>query len=585
MCLHHKGILPVAKWIVFLMVLVRLEVFAASAELALAHKKPGTPSDIRGILITSNPKNIHAGGRSDIQGVEIQDLSIPGKPEELEALLKPYLGRKLNLDTAIEIKGQVLLYYQKHQQLLVDIEMPKQSTVEGVLQILVLKQQFGRPVYIYKGQQWYTDAQLSQYLGIVPHQEISEDVLQNNLSWLNRNPFHYSTTSFVPAEEPGVSNLEVTTTARSPLRWYTRADDTGSASTGYGRFAGGFSWGNALWRGDLLTFEYDCSNDFMRYQSYMGAYTSFLPWQHLLLLFGSYAKVNPKIPPEPDVPPTHAMTAHATQAYLHYTIPIKPMYTPFSQEISFGFEYKNTNSNTVSLSGGVVETQLIGPPVMSNLNVTQFYANYTMRQKVSVHDIIASADFYGSPGALLPHQSNQDFGLLRPNSKNQYCYAFITAADVITLPNIMTISVLLRGQVSNDTLPSTELINLGGYNTIRGYHEAELSTDNGLIVNVELRSLPISLWRSVGDQLIFLAFWDYGLGNNWFVQKITGIATPPHTQYLMGVGPGIRYTINPYLQARIDYGFKLHQLFTNNAAAREIRLGFGQFHLGLLLSY
>lgn len=598
-CIFPKqwGTRLVANFIFFALFLIVSSVFSGEIDLMSSKEKDKSPtsqnasdkkeekiSGIRGIFLTGKAENIIPEGRPNVRGVEILDVEIPGDPKALKAILEPYLGKKLTIETATEIKGKILLYYKSQQRPFVGVELPQQKTTSRVLQVLISKKQFGKPIY--KGEMWYSDEQMNRYLGITPHQEIVEDTLQNNLSWMNRNPFHYSQSKFVPGEEAGVVDLEISTKTRRAVRVYGRADNTGSASTGYERFSTGFSWGNALWLGDLLTFEYTCSNDFAKYQSYMGNYTSFLPWKHIFMLFGNYATVKPVIPIAPNTPPpTISSTAHSTQVYAHYTIPFKPLYKPSKQQIIFGFEYKNTNSNTVSLSDGVVETQDIGRPTNTLLNISQFYGNYTFSSKMPTHDIAFSLDLYGSPGAMLPHQSNATFNTLRPNSHNYYFYSYLTFANTWTIPKTMSISLLFRGQISNDTLPSTELFNLGGYNTIRGYHEAELSTDNGFMANLELRSLPLNLWRAAGDQLVFLFFIDYGIGNNWFVQSTASTPKPPSTQYLLGTGPGLRYTINPYLQVRADYGFKLHQLFTSNKSEEQLRLGFGQFHLGLLLSY
>lgn len=533
-------------------------------------------SDLKGIFVTSQAQDVLYEGRPNVKGVQLLHLDFPGTAEGMKNLLQPFLGQPLTKELAIEIKQKILLYYLAQKRPLTAVEFPEQKTAGNVVQILVINQQFGKPIY--RGEIWYSSAQLNRYLAIEPGREIAEDTLQNNLSWMNRNPFQYSTVRYVPSDVPGVMDLEVTSKSRRVLRFYARAENSGTATTGYGRFATGFSWGNALWIGDLFSFEYSFSNEFSRYQSYMASYTSFLPWKHILLLFGNYATVKPLIE-------SATVDAHSTQVFLHYVMPIKPLYTPFKQEVILGAEYKKTNSNVTVLSGGQIEAQLIGPPVIQNLNVTQAYGNYTLYDIVGNHNLSFSLDVYGSPASFLDHQSNADFNALRPNSKNRYFYTYLTFAEIYTLPKVMSVSFLLRGQISNDTLPPTELFCLGGYNTVRGYHECELSTDNGLVVNFELRTRPFQPSTKLKDQLIFLAFVDYGLGNNWFTSAQPGFAKPPHTQELIGVGPGMRYTINPYLQARVDYGFKLNHLFMSNGLERQLRLGFGQFHLGLLVSF
>ena len=69
---------------------------------------------------------------------------------------------------------------------------------------------------------------------------------------------------------------------------------------------------------------------------------------------------------------------------------------------------------------------------------------------------------------------------------------------------------------------------------------------------------PVSLFHLVGlskiqDQLQVFGFVDYG-GTS--LHQVTPADTNPNTN-LLGVGPGFRYAINPYLSVRFDYGFQM----------------------------
>jgi hypothetical protein len=33
-----------------------------------------------------------------------------------------------------------------------------------------------------------------------------------------------------------------------------------------------------------------------------------------------------------------------------------------------------------------------------------------------------------------------------------------------------------------------------------------------------------------------------------------------YSEWLLGIGPGIRYEFNPYISARFDFGFKFHKV-------------------------
>jgi hemolysin activation/secretion protein len=535
-----------------------------------------TSTGLQGIILTGQRDTIVPEGRPSMTGIRTVNLQVPGGSADLKKVLEPYLGQKVSRKTLIAIKQKIMNYYVSNGMSMIGVELPAQRTKGGVVQFLVIQKSFGKPVY--KGEIWYDDEQLNRYLGINAGQDISEDALQNNLSWLNKNPFHVTTMRFVPSDDPNVLNIEFDSKTRRPIRLYERMDNTGSASTGYGRFASGLTWGNALWIGDIFSFEYQFSNEFKRLQSYTATYTALLSWKHIFTVLASFSTVKPEAPKK-------QITAHSTQVRPRYTIPFKPLYAPLQQSLTFGFDYKNSNNSILNLAGNVAAVQPSQSPTVTNeINVTQLVAGYTLYDAIGNHSVSFNVTGYLSPVDWLSHQSNFAYNKLRPNSIVKYGYINVAAADVITIPKIMTISLLVRGQVSTHTLPPTELMSMGGFSTVRGYHESEIAGDNGFIGNLELRSLPFSVFSKIKDQLLFLAFLDYGVSNNWYIRQPKN-KTIPNTQYLLGVGPGLRYTINPYLQVRVDYGFKLHRLFIASPSQNDLLLGFGEWHIGALASF
>ena len=544
--------------------------------------RPQSSIGIQGIFLTGKREDILPEGRPTMTGIQAMDIEIPGGLSAITTALKPFLGTLVTQENVIAVKQKIMTYYVSKGVSTLEVEVPPQKTAGGVVQFLISKKYLGNAVY--KGETWYNNEQLNRYLGVYPGHDISEDALQNNLSWLNQNPFQNTQMQYVPSDQADVLDIEFTSRSRRPIRIYERGDDTGSASTGYGRLASGIVWGNAFWIGDLLSFEYMFSNEFKRFQSYTASYTSFLPWKHLFTVLGTYAIIKPDFP-------NGMITAKAGQISPRYKIPFKPLYTPFQQSFQFGFDYKNTNSALANLATGVVEIQPTStPPVLSAINVAQAIVDYTLFDTINgwggSHSISLDVAFFASPFEFLHNQNNEAYNKQRPHSKAKYCYGTVTAGDVLTIPKTMVVSLLLRGQVASTTLPGTELFSIGGYNTVRGYHEAEISGDNGFISNLELRTLPFNVSKKLKDQLVFLTFIDYGISNNWFIPTVPLSKTRPHTQYLLGVGPGLRYMINPYLQVRCDYGFKLHQLFISNPKTdNKLLLGFGQFHVGVLASF
>jgi hemolysin activation/secretion protein len=178
---------------------------------------------------------------------------------------------------------------------------------------------------------------------------------------------------------------------------------------------------------------------------------------------------------------------------------------------------------------------------------------------------------------------DSDFEAFHYRASADYVYARFEAERVQRLPRDFSLFGKVTGQVSNENLLGSEQLGGGGYSTVRGYEERAVNADEGYIVNFELRtptfspSKELHLPNQLGDQLQFLLFYDYA-----YLFDHTLKPKEPSNFILASFGPGIRYTIPPYLTVRFDYGFQL----------RDPRLGpeldrhrASRMHLGILLSY
>ncbi|MBS0628952.1 MAG: ShlB/FhaC/HecB family hemolysin secretion/activation protein [Verrucomicrobia bacterium] len=549
---------------------------------------------IQGIYLTGCREEILRDGRPDYTGIQVMDVDIPGGVDCLAKVLEPFLGMPMTKRNVVAIKTCIMNYYVDQGVTMIGIEAPLQKTKGGVVQYLIIKKNFGSPIYC--GNSWYDDVKMNRLMGIAPCQDICEEDLKNNIAWFNRNPFRRTNMKFVPGLSRDCVDIEFQTESRPPIRFYLKGDDAGSFNTGYGRIYAGVVNANFMNRGDILNFEYMFSNEFKRVQEYSLNYTSFLPCQHIFNVFANYAKVKPSQSSSGFCGGNIICTRQAQNKRVgkiievlpRYTIPFRPFYTCLQQSLIFGFDYKKTNTSVQfivnSLESFFVTDPFFEPtgtaPIRNNISVSQLVAGYMLSHTICRNSFMCTFLFYGSPFQFLPHQTDSDYNRLRRNSRTKYCYLYGAIGDVFNTC-YGSISLLLRGQVASRTLPPTELFTVGGYNTVRGYHESEAGGDNGFIANLELRTLPFCFSSRFKDELILLAFIDYGLSNNWKNLR----PGYPHTQWLLGVGPGLRYAINPSFQLRCDYGFKLHHLFSRTAVEKRLHKGFGQLHVGAVFSY
>ncbi len=522
--------------------------------------------NIKGLVLVPHRRSmLNQRELEPIEGFEAVGIEVPGGSSSLGRRLKSiYLNKPLTQKVIDELKEEIEEYYRDQGHPLVLIYVPQQDITAGVLQIIVAEGKVGK-IEI-EGNQWTNSDKLQEYIRLKPDQEIDENFLFQDLAFINRNPFRRVDVIYAPGEKEGTTDVKLFVRDRLPLRVYAGANNTGVATTGRGRYFAGINYGN-LWGADhIISYQYTTSADFNKFQSHTGEYIMPLPWRHVLDFFGGVSWVHPHITSE------HVKKSHgySGQASGRYTVPwkVKRLY---EQESQFGFDYKRMN-NTVEF--------LTTPQFFGNfVNVTQFMTGYASSYENHNLRIEFDIDLFWSPGKMVADQSNKDFEGLRPGGKNHWVYTRGSFDIIQKLPQDCSISVLLRGQWSSQNLLPSEQFGLGGFDTVRGYEERQLSTDNAVLGSVEFRTAGYHLMKhtrklkKVQDALQFLAFFDYGYGRNH-----TPIPGEWKHQYLMGAGPGVRYVIDPYLSLRFDWGFKLHN---------HEGFGFGEsmLHFGVIASY
>lgn len=520
------------------------------------------PVCLRGIVLVANASDANLIDRNLIDGLYVdRSLSLPGTGEDLQGVLAQFFDQTaLDREGLLKIRNQLIRYFNQYQQRALYVSIPEQEVTSGVVVIEVKQAKVGHVTY--KGGRWFSDRRVEKALAIKSGQMLDVNSLLNRVSWLNMNPFHHTEVMFSPGVTRGQTNVEISTKDRFPLRSFVGGDNTGTEATGTARYYIGFSWGDAFFVDDIWSYQFSMNQEFSRYSSHSMSYLSFLPCKHMLALFGAYALMHPDI---------SGFRSHGKDALLsfRYKIPFKPLYTPFQHQFYFGIDYKYFTS--ILFFAGDVE--LLSPVMNSQVNVSQAMLGYLLEYNLHPNRVLFRFECFGSPMKWLPHQSNHEYSAMRPFAKPRYFYFTTSLGEIYQLASKEEIAFLLRVQGSANTLIPSEQFQLGGYNTVRGYEQSVFISDNAVCFNVELRSRPLSLFKKVNDRLTFLGFLDYGWGYNY--HPFDGISK---TATLLGVGPGFRYRIDPYLEVRFDYGFKLHSVnFDDNKL--------GMFHVGVTAGY
>jgi hemolysin activation/secretion protein len=494
---------------------------------------------LKGIVLVSDPRKVKADGVTSKASVEPGSISLAQSPE-FDSEVQSYIGQPVTMKSLAELTRTIVSYFREHDRPVVNVFVPEQSITSGYVQIVVLVSKVEKVEA--SGAKWFSNDHLRAEVELRPGDEISNRELTSDLNWINRNPFLQSNILMAPGEAPGTTDLMLRTQDRFPLRVYAGFEDSGNQYTGDERILTGFNYGNLFGLGQQLSYQFTSGEDVNKFTAHSGTYVIPLPWKHQLTFFGSYANSAANLGPGLDSDGVN------WQVSGRYEIPL-PGDDKFTESVTAGFDFKRSNNDLIFNVASV-----------SNVftDVDQFVLSY----QASYLDDYGSTSFVGtgfySPGGISNNDDDADYQATRGGARSNYAYGQLSLNRVTRLPYDFSWSVRGLVQESTANLLPSEQLGLGGYDTVRGYDEREVNGDNGFLLSTEVATPPVSLFQLFGvskvkDQLQFFGFVDYG-GTS--LHNVTPADVNPNTN-LLGVGPGFRYAINPYLTVRFDYGFQM----------------------------
>ncbi len=471
-------------------------------------------------------------------------LNIPGKCCDLRRKLQLLYQCIPNSPELIDLlKKEIYAYYKDFGYPLIVVMCPKRQVSGSVLQFVVMESKVDQ-IKI-EGERYTRPKKILKYFETKKGATINETVIRRDLNFINRNPFRRVLAIYRAGEQSMTTDVTLLVEDRRYYRFYAGVDNTGVKTTGRQRLLAGFTWGDVLFCNQILSYQYTTSYDFHKFQAHTFQYIAFFPWRHLLNLYGGVSFVSPHLA----FPSTSSSHGTSSQASGRYVVPLDPT-SNLSHEVGVGFDFKRTQNN-------VLFSELY-PKFGRNVNLSQFVLDYNGSYHKKEYHLLYSLQGYYSPGAILPQESNSAYATLRPGAVNHWFYARSDLKLDRKLYNDCSLFLSFRSQIASQNLLPSEQIGLGGYDTVRGYDERQLNYDSGVLLNAEFRAPAFSVIRQIRqtktrDSLQFLCFLDYGTGANY-----KKIPHEPKHDYLLGIGPGVRYTFDSYVAVRFDWGFKLH---------------------------
>lgn len=521
---------------------------------------------LKGILFINSLKDVKDEGVPAMTGISVRGLKTLERPS-FNHVVEPFLGKPLDDHTMKELQTAVIHYYRDQGKPVVDVVYLDQDVSNGVVQVVVLEGRLGKVRYEYfkysdgtaelwspKTNGWTTPAYLEKNLRLRPNDIIDESQLQHDLEALDRNPLRELHPFFAPGAQFGTSDLVLRVHEQRPFQVSVGYDDTGTRLTDLNRINAGVLWGKAFGVTDsLMTYQFVGDPALAHLRAHIGDYVLPLPWGHRLHLFGYYLDA------KADLGNGVTLAGPSYQTSFRYEITL-PSLGKYRHQIAAGLDFKSAE-NTLALNAVTAAN--------TPTEIFQTALGYTGALSDPWGATTLAAQFYYSPGGVTAKNTDVFFDQSRFDAKASYLYGRAELQRQTRLPGGLAWVVRGTGQFADGNLLPTEQLGLGGYNTVRGYDDRQVNSDQGWIVSNEIWSPamhPLSEWAKWGwghDSMSLLAFFDYGEGSN--VNLLPG---EQKTQSLYSVGGGLRYQLRKNLELRFDYGWQLHHLSTSPVRSR-----------------
>ena len=505
-----------------------------------------------------SPKD-RADGITIFPGLNVDRVSLLQQDRRfLTSLEDTYINKRLDLEIAKKISRETLHFYFKHERPLVFVQPVSIDYEKGILRIEVVEATLGQKVST--GSKWFSGRLLLRSLRAKVGHYINRVGLLNDVAILNQNPFMQSQAVLKRGDLPGTTTIDLRTEDKFPMRGYVGVDNTGTVQTGLWRWNGGINWGNAFFQGAQLSYQYSAPFENLKTQPVQsGSFSIPLPWKHIFSIYGSYSTTDVTINSGSS---SIADVGTQSQVSPRYIIPIGKMYGKLLQNITLGFDWVSSN----------LSYQQGGYQVPANqTDVIQAMAGYQMSLKDKYGQTSLSTDNYWSPGGIDSKNTTTAFQYVDSRTQANYYYSVLTLQRENVLPADCSLLALFSGQLASTSLISNEQLSIGGYGSVRGYPQQILYGDQGFFFNLELHSPSYSIFgltksrsdselgglpkivRKLGkDQLMFLAFWDFGL-----VNSIHPLPGNPASYDITALGIGVRYGLGSNYSLRCDLGFPL----------------------------
>ncbi|MBW4424284.1 MAG: ShlB/FhaC/HecB family hemolysin secretion/activation protein [Nostoc desertorum CM1-VF14] len=482
-------------------------------------------------------------------------------PEELALATAEFTKRPISLTEVYQARSKITDLYVQKGYITSGAYIPPQTIQSGVVKIQVVEGKL-EDIQI-TGNRRLNANYVRSRLAIATSAPLNRQRLLEALQLLQLNPLIQNVSAELSAgSRSGVSLLEVKISEAKTFSSQIVLDNGRSPSVGSFRRGLRLNEANLLGFGDALSLGYtntDGSN------SFDASYTLPLnPRNGTLTL--NYGTTSSNVI-EPDFT---FLDIESASRYYELTFRQPIVETP-TQEFALGLTASRRESD---VSWKLQREFGTSPSILSpgsdeqgrtRVSALRFFQEWTSRNS---REVIALRSQFNLGLDVLNPTINQ----IDPDSRffswqGQAQWARLLAPETLLLLRLNT-------QLASTTLLPIEQIGLGGQDSVRGYRQDYLLTDNGTFVSAEVQ-VPILRLPQIDSTLQVIPFVDFGVGWN-----SSGRENPenPAPNTLAAVGLGLRWSQGDRFTVRLDWGIPLVSVDSNDRTLQENGLYFSLFY-------
>lgn len=501
-----------------------------------------------------------------IRRIEIRGVSELSN-KEMTQVTQPYVGKKLSMNDINTIVNALNKLYVEKGFILSRATVPPQKIENDTLVFEVKEQEIGNITI--EGNRHYTDRQIKRRLGLSRNDIPNIEYINNQLNVYNQHSDLNLELTLQKGQEEGKTDVFVKVDERLPIHAELSWDNFGSRFIGEDRYRVTLKHNNVTKNDDVLSLTFLRSDgDDVEFggASYVFPLTN--RWKVGASAYAGRSNLGEELAVlEPEG------RTRSFGAFSSYDVIQTPRQT---LTLKGGFDYNNISNEyfSSSFSGALLKTE-------DRLRMA--YIDMVLDR----HDRWGRSFIYNSTTRGIPNIGGGLSDAYDPNissrfgSSGEFTKNNLNILRINRLPLEAQLRLKGEAQWTNDVLPSSELISVGGPYNVRGYPNGEITGDEGHTASVEL-SIPFYLLPSKStvpftkerwyDAFRLVGFFDYG-----DVEQNNHVPGVDQNEDLKSAGLGARLSFSNDFSVRVDWAQGLDGIASDGSKHQtwiQVRKGF-----------